>query len=323
MDFRNGNKTEFAFRKGIISIALQSACTFFFTISMIVGVASAPPASAQQSSEPSVAELIQEQTRLEAHRNETQGKLDKARQVRALAQEAESKAKSLNDSNAESVARQAMTIADRAIETNQSALAKDEADLAVVDASLESRNTRMPASAATLVDMLNSAAQNLKLPKGGVHSGESLNCKFYFQSLGAELRKHGLSATAEVWSNDKLSANDIVGKIKSGTAEWKPVSDSNVQELANRGVVVVGLAGGASHGHIAVAFPTSPGQDLSTIRGQGPFIRDGDEHSPDTEADRKLYPSTWGAVKASKVFSYRRSPPEWYVWTPSMSKGPQ
>ena len=291
---------------------------FFVMMSVIVGGALVTSASARENKERSVAELIQEKTRLQAQLTEMQAKLDRAQQVRTQAQAAESKAESLNDSNAESVARQAMTLADQAIETNQRALAKDETDLAAVDALLASRSTGMPASAAALVDMLNAAAQNLKLPKGGFHSGEYLNCKFYFQGLGAELRKRGVPATGDVWSDEKLSANDIVRRIESGNGEWKPVGDSDVQELANEGVVVVGLASGASHGHIAVAFPTPPGQDLSSIPGKAPFIRDGDEHPPDTEADHKLYPSTWGAVRANRVFA-RSAPPRWYVWTPSMS----
>lgn len=291
---------------------------FFIMVSLIAGGASVKSAPAQQDNERSVEELTQEKTRLQAHLTEMQAKLDKALQVRTQAQTAESKAELLNDSNAVTVAHRAMTLADQAIETNRRALAKDAADLAAVNALLATRNTSMPASAAALVDMLDAAAHNLKLPKGGSHSGESLNCKFYFQGLGAELRKRGLPATGDVWSNEKLSANDIVSRIEAGSSEWKSVSASEVQKLANEGVVVVGLASGTSHGHIAVAFPAPAGQNLSGIPGEAPFIRDGDEHPPDTEADHKLYPSTWGAVRANRVFA-RSAPPRWYAWTPSLS----
>lgn len=317
MGIANRTWAEFASPNGRIPTCLPSASAliFFTFVSMIIV---ALPTAAQQLEQRTIAELMQKKAYLQDHLSETQRKLDKARQVQTNAQSAESKAESLNDSNAESIARQAMTVADQAIETNQRALAKDEADLAAVNALLESRNTGMSASAAALVDMLNAAAQNLKLPKGGAHFGESLNCKFYFQGLGAELRKRGLAATSDVWSNEELSANEIVSRIESGNSEWKSVSDSDVQKLANEGMVVVGLASGSSHGHIAVAFPTPAGPDLSSIPGKAPFIRDGDEHAPDTEADHKLYPSTWGAVRANRVFS-KSAPPQWYVWTPSMS----
>lgn len=185
----------------------------------------------------------------------------------------------------------------------------------------------LPMAAADLVNMLNAVSKHLELPKGPPTDRElaSLNCQRFFRALGQQL-----SATqTQSWEKDflGLNADEIIAKIDTvacqGGGQWEKIGGKipeeswrKAQELANRGAIVVGGSRTSSknpHGHLGIVFPVPPGLDASRFSGSGPFVRDGNEHIP--EQDPRLYPTTWGAVKASKAFP--RSRTNWYVWLPS------
>jgi hypothetical protein len=282
--------------------------------------------SAQNLSASATESLAQQKADIEARIDSIKRKQEQATQVLQQAQTALVKAQSLNDTDSESIARQAIATANEAIESRHKQIQEAQNRLAFLNRALlllSREQTTMAPAAGALVQMLNGVAQYLKLPKGGSHQDESLNCRFYFQGLGRELRKRGLPATSEVWSDGHLQANQITQKIESDPGEWQNVKDeADVQKLANQGIVVVGVSSGQSHGHIAIAFPAPPGLDPSQFRdhGHGPFVRDGNEHPPEAEVDERLYASTWGAVQSSKAYAYGTEAPRWYVWVPSMNQ---
>lgn len=157
------------------------------------------------------------------------------------------------------------------------------------------------------------------LPKGGSHDAMGINCAHHFREIMRQIQSQGVSVRPE-WVDEKdpttkvnNNANNIVANI-ANSQEWEKVDEPLVQEFANRGILVVGISTGPTHGHIAEVFPIPEEvnhPDCSS--GRGPFIRDGNEH---INHDR-LYASSWGAVRASQAFNYGRRPPNWYVWRPS------
>lgn len=173
----------------------------------------------------------------------------------------------------------------------------------------------LPARAAELVDMLNDTAKKLNLPKGGSHDQMSLNCSSFFRGVGRELKGTGLPASGGEWS-EGLNANKIAEAIQRNNS-WEGIQEGEAQDLANKGAVVVGIAQDLPHGHVAIASPIPAGLDEAKFPGRGPFVRDGNEHY--LESEQRLYASSWGAVKASKAFSYGKNPPKWFVWKPSRS----
>jgi len=173
-------------------------------------------------------------------------------------------------------------------------------------------------SAAELTAIFNAVAKELNLPKGPVtdRNRAALNCAYYFNGVAAALSRAGRPSWQEDFHDlnaDKIAAR--LQKIAQGGGNWESIDVSKTQALASRGAVVVGASplDSSGHGHIGFVIPLPPGLDATRFSGTGPFIRDGNEHVPDL--DPKLYPSTWGAVKASKAFALSRT--RWYVFVPS------
>lgn len=185
--------------------------------------------------------------------------------------------------------------------------------------------------AAQLVDILNKAAERAlpgsqPIPKVGQHPGqkEDLNCSQFFHQMMRELGTAGSAVNSE-WTNPNATANDIADNI-SRSADWVRVDIGQVQDLANRGIVVVGAQHGANHGHVGTAFPipstVNPGNfpSNSQFKGVGPFVRDGNEHqygSPDNpDTPTGLFPSSYGAVRANLAFDLHST--TWYEFKPSV-----
>jgi len=200
----------------------------------------------------------------------------------------------------------------------------------------------LPEDAAELVAILDSAAKDLELPKGRA-TGRSLtqeNCNKFFLQIGQELQKRNRPS----WSGDfpdnpkrpeKWTANMVVRRIsesagRGGDGKWQMIGLSGnelgpsieeiytqAQQLANRGVIIVGaMPGGTnSHGHLGILAPLPCGFESKSVSGSaGPFVRDGDEHET-RDKSRKYCPSTYGTVRASEAF--RLSTTDWYIWTAS------
>ncbi len=175
----------------------------------------------------------------------------------------------------------------------------------------------------------------MPLPKGGQHNAKgerfqegddqlSANCSQYFREIMRQFSGPPFNA-GDQWTDGDCSADCFMKRIQKVAStpggEWRRVDESDAQDLANKGVLVEGVSHYADgHGHLATVFPNSAGADLSQIPGNGPLVRDGNEHPPESQADGRLYPGTWGAIKASKAFDYSRNRPFWYVWVPSTKK---
>lgn len=158
-------------------------------------------------------------------------------------------------------------------------------------------------------------ADGKPFPKGGRHAEMSLNCSEFFRQVMRLIQQRGLTGNLDFTDND-CDANCLIKRIGS-SRDWAQAPEAKVQELANAGVLVVGVAPYLDgHGHIAFVSPIPEGLEISDFPGEGPFIRDGNEHT--NNAEDRLYASSWGAIKASKAFNYRGSPPKWYVWTVTM-----
>jgi len=183
----------------------------------------------------------------------------------------------------------------------------------------------MPEVAGQFVKILNDAAQRLHLPKGPVTDRERVAqmCQAYFRAVGSELARVGRISWVDNFPG--LQADEIartINAIAQQGGAWQKIQGNSSQEtwktaqdLANEGVVVVGAmaADNGGHGHLGFVVPLPPGLDTSMFDGQGPFVRDGNEHKP--LSSLRMYPSTFGAVKASKAFVLGRT--GWYVWVPS------
>jgi hypothetical protein len=179
---------------------------------------------------------------------------------------------------------------------------------------VKSEDARFPPAAANLVNIMDKTTEKLKRPKGGYHEGLEARCNLFFHGIGEELTKLGLPADTGAWEKG-LKANQIKARIEKDKTDWNEVNENDVQELANKGVIVVVV----SPGHVAVAFP-KPVDSKFPGKG-GPLLRDGNEHGPETQADNRLHASSWGAIPAHNMFSYKTesSSPKFYVWAPSAS----
>jgi hypothetical protein len=140
----------------------------------------------------------------------------------------------------------------------------------------------------------------------------NLSCSTFFHNIGSELARRGLPADGTIWTNRQLDANAITDALNSADgSQWKRVPASQVQSLADSGVLVVAVQRHAGHGHVALAAPASDGVP---DKGTGPYLRDGDSHHDPT------CNCTWNtrteAHHQSKAFSI---PPLWYEWLPSAS----
>jgi hypothetical protein len=162
-------------------------------------------------------------------------------------------------------------------------------------------------SAAALISVFERASRDLNLPKGPATGRElaDLNCQAFFRAVGNELAdSHSLS-----WADDFKNMNaDQIARELSREADsggnWQRVEADKAQSIVNGGEVVVGasMADASGHGHIGFVFPIPSTLDSSKFDGTGPFVRDGNEH----DILNKIFPSTWGAVKASKAFALSR-----------------
>jgi hypothetical protein len=175
---------------------------------------------------------------------------------------------------------------------------------------------QMTERAAELVAIYDRVTKELNLPKGSAEDRElaALNCQSYFNGVARAMPSKGRRS----WEGEfhGLRADGIADKLKTislSGGDWASVDLRRAQELANDGAIVVGAspADKTGHAHIGFVFPLPPGLDEKAFPGTGPFVRDGNEH----EIGEKVYPSTWGAVKASKAF--RLSDTNWYVYVPS------
>jgi hypothetical protein len=188
--------------------------------------------------------------------------------------------------------------------------------------------TSLNPHAAQLVGLLNRAARDMTTggkpdpaPIGGEHPDfeSDVHCPQFFRQFMRELLAAGAAVPGEEFAkftSDTSNAEVLTRNLQS-SALWKGgISASQAQILANSGVVVVGSAPGAPHYHLAVVQPIPPNINPANFEGSGgPFVRDGNEHYSD--ALGQFFPSSWGAVKASLVFS-SSNPPTWYVFQPSV-----
>jgi hypothetical protein len=209
----------------------------------------------------------------------------------------------------------------------------------------------MPASAAELVAALNEISNlpiflnqrtgtaNSPLPKGRPVDQKLVdnNCQTFFRALGKELARRGMQSWSDAFPLDHVGepmADGIVAEIDKKAndgRDWKKlVSWQDAQRLANEGAIVIGglradPPHGRNHGHLAIVFPTPPGMDWAKFEaaGQGPFVRDGNEHlyqprdreTGEKTGEERLHPSTWGAIRASRAMPLSQT--SWYLWTPS------
>ncbi|MDD3847418.1 MAG: hypothetical protein PHC90_13805 [Syntrophorhabdaceae bacterium] len=183
------------------------------------------------------------------------------------------------------------------------------------------KDAKFPPAAANLVNIMDRVTKELNRPKGGYHKGlkPRLVCNLFFQGVGKELTKLGLPADRGAWKKG-LIAVQIKGEIEADKTAWNELKEGDVQERANRGIIVVAV----SRDHVAIAFPVPPGTQFSA---KEPLFRDGNEHGPENQADRRLHASSWGAVPARNMFGYEYGDkekkelksPRFYVWTPSES----
>ena len=124
-------------------------------------------------------------------------------------------------------------------------------------------------------------------PTTGMPSPWGPHCSQYFRSV---MRQVG---AAQEWTDENASADQLVSRIRSDSSvsnsDWIPVTDkATVQDLANGGTIVVGVV----PGHLGFVFPVPRTLDVTFFSGSGPFIRDGNEHPVDPQANGKLFPST-------------------------------
>jgi hypothetical protein len=204
--------------------------------------------------------------------------------------------------------------------------------------------------AVRLVNMLAEVSKDLNLPKGPAKATNrplsTDRCQDFFRDLGNRLGDAKMSS----WSNDFPGKNadqiavEIERQATSG-GTWKKIEAGaqgnvcqNAQRLANSGVIVIGAQRSpvvleqehipikhspgkplSTNGHLAVVYPTPPDSKVTdTVSVNGPFVRDGNEHPAQDNGSSRIFPSTYGAVKASKAFT---SPLDrttnWYIWVPS------
>jgi len=148
---------------------------------------------------------------------------------------------------------------------------------------------------AELVAILDRVPVDMKLSKERVAERAKegdlyhLKCQEFFRTLGIELRRAGKRS----WDKDfdeSLQARGIILQIQGDTKNWWPIQGSSeeedwqqAQDEANMGFIVVGgyiPNDPKENGHIAIVTPVPPDFDRSKLEnpGQGPFVRDGNDH---------------------------------------------
>lgn len=176
---------------------------------------------------------------------------------------------------------------------------------------------------------------NKPLPKGKPLDRDLMesNCQTFFRALGEELANRG----NESWNNmfplknlGEPKADGVVAEMEKisqqSQGKWKKMTSwAEAQDVANKGGAVIGgLRANTEkkryHGHLEVVVPIPPGMNISAFPGDGPFVRDGNEHHyTDENGVEHLSLSTWGAVRASKTMTKSALEKEagWYLWVPS------
>lgn len=176
--------------------------------------------------------------------------------------------------------------------------------------------TELPPEAAELVFALDRAASTVN-PGKDASADRAKICSEFFRVVGREM-----GATTSDWSQER-PANaiaDVLATNQSG--DWRRLDNTGkggfreLQELANRGYIVIGVAKADPNGHVAVVAPVPPGLHLDNFGTIGPMVRDGNMYV--ARETKRVSPKDWGTVSASKAFHYGTNPPLWYVW-----RGPQ
>jgi hypothetical protein len=145
--------------------------------------------------------------------------------------------------------------------------------------------------------MLNSNGEFDPAPKGGAHGDWRPHCSQFLRAVMRDMRSSDL-AIRDSWTDESADANTLISRMHS-SPDWLAVNGAETaQELANSGALIVGTY----PGHVGIVFPLPPHLDVSAFRGKGPFIRDGNEHVPDANVYKRLFPSSWGAVRTSIAF---------------------
>lgn len=148
----------------------------------------------------------------------------------------------------------------------------------------------------------------------------SVRCSDYFRHLVKGLQRAGIPI-GEEWADVNSQANDFIGKMVK-SPQWQQItSGADAQQLANSGAIVEAVIygwdkdaqrlDGSKMGHLATLSP-APSEVKSAIEQPGnipfgpPFVRDGNEHTwkvcKQEGIQRKLYPSSGGAVSVKVVF---------------------
>jgi hypothetical protein len=174
----------------------------------------------------------------------------------------------------------------------------------------------MSEAAANIVAMLEQTSRGLNLPIGPATDRElaTNNCQAFFRAFGNQLQGEGATTWVNDFPGERAAA--IVADIELAASrrggKWREVPVQQTQDLANQGWIVIGAQSEVDgYGHLGIVSPIPSGIDVNKFSGSGPFVRDGNEHQPGD----KVYPSTYGAVKASKAFVPSKT--KWYVWLPS------
>ena len=144
--------------------------------------------------------------------------------------------------------------------------------------------------------------------------------------LGREWLSPQGNAAGQLTANGRIQ--EIRNKISSfkENSPWETVDESRVQELCNKGAIVIGgwqNPKPQKSGHVAICAPNpseaKPKPNSRNYPSCGmpplpPCVRDGDEHL--TAGATKLRPGTYGAIPSNAAFG-PNTPPTWYLWKPS------
>jgi hypothetical protein len=179
----------------------------------------------------------------------------------------------------------------------------------------------IPEEAGKFVGVLNKAANETNPKKSKDAAQIHLQCQAFFKKVGGLLG----GEAAEEWKSYG-NANDICQKIIERPSKWRSLkgkTDIQIQEMANKGAVIVGVVEDIPHGHVAIVSPVPPELNLKKFGGNGPMVRDGNIYDqkkkhPELPAtwDNRAHPKDWGTVRASMAFDYKHNAPKWFLWVP-------
>jgi hypothetical protein len=178
----------------------------------------------------------------------------------------------------------------------------------------------MSSKAAELVTLLDKAVTEMRggVPeRGGSHPGWGAHCSQYLRAVLRQLpASSGVDARWISEGDDSWTAEQFFRSLPNDS-RWHAVDVRAAQQLANRGSLVIGMSPAhEGHAHVGVVYPVPTNFNWAQFTdGSGPFVRDGNEHTSYSaqEQSNRLYPSTYGAVRASKAFSLQST--QWYSFT--------